>query len=77
MQKAFEKMASYVCENPVRAGLTGDVRSWPYTGCVVPGYPDLHPLNPDYWDKYWRIYAAATKRGLIGKVPPVVAEPAI
>lgn len=67
-QKTFMAMAHYIAENPVRAGLVDAAGRWDFTGCLVPGYPNLHPLENDYWGKFWRMYAAATLRGSIGKL---------
>ena len=74
---AFTAMVRYIAENPVRAELTDDMRAWPYTGCVVPGYPDLHPLKVDFWDKFWRLYSAAVARGRIGRSTFGNDEPAV
>jgi len=41
----------------VRAELIGGKKVWPFTGCVIPGYPKLNPLDDDYWSKFWRIFA--------------------
>jgi putative transposase len=60
---AFAAACAYIVENPVRAKLVEQVRDWPHTGCVVPGYPTLHPLQPDYWDKLWRLYRSRSRRG--------------
>jgi hypothetical protein len=71
---AFAATCHYVAENPVRAVQVASPDLWPFTGCVVPGYPDFNPLAPDFWDKFWRIYNAAVERGGIGKIgspPPV------
>ncbi len=57
-RSAFAAICHYVAANPVRAGLVAQADAWPFTGCVVPGYPDLGPLNPDYWARFWRIYDA-------------------
>lgn len=65
---AFMRTCAYVAENPVRAGLVPSAPAWPFTGCVVPGYPKLHPLADDFWPKFWRIYSAAIERGSIGKI---------
>jgi putative transposase len=68
---AFAATCQYIAENPVRAGLTTDQAPWPYTGCIVPGYFDLNPFQPDFWDKFWRIYHAASERaGLERSVAP-------
>ena len=55
-REAFQKTASYIRNNPTRAGLVDDGEQWSYECCIVPGYPDLHPSEPDFWDKFWRIY---------------------
>jgi hypothetical protein len=31
---------------------------WPFCGAIVPGYPTLHPLQPDFWPKFWKLYLA-------------------
>jgi putative transposase len=30
--------------------------AWPYSGAIVPGYPTLHPLEEDYWERFWKLY---------------------
>jgi len=74
MKEAFLATVHYIAENPVRTGLTDRGLGWPYTGCMVPGYPDLHPRQTDFWSKFWRLYDAAALRGTIGKTP---LEPAV
>lgn len=31
-------------------------REWRFCGAVVPGYPKLHPLEPDFLAKFWKLY---------------------
>jgi hypothetical protein len=31
--------------------------TWPYTGCLLPGYPKLNPSAAGFWPKFWRLYA--------------------
>lgn len=69
-QGAFTATCAYVAANPARAGLTSDARAWPFTGCLVPGYPDLHPLHENFWDLFWRLYNSAANSGRIGKKSP-------
>jgi REP element-mobilizing transposase RayT len=64
---AFAATCAYVAENPVRAGLATKTTEWPFTGCVVPGYPKLHPFLEDFWEKFWRMQTAALSRGHLGK----------
>ena len=52
---AFESLAHYIAQNPVRAGLVTETKNWPHTGAVIPGYPELKLWLPDYWERYWRL----------------------
>ena len=56
-RNAFAKVCHYIAANPVRAELIGEKDVWPFTGCVIPGYPNLNFLDEDYWSKFWRIFA--------------------
>jgi REP element-mobilizing transposase RayT len=56
---AFGKVCFYILDNPVRAGLVSRPEEWRFSGAVVPGYPKLHPLEPDFWEKFWRVYGQA------------------
>jgi hypothetical protein len=56
-RNAFAKVCFYIAANPVRAKLIGEKEIWPFTGCIIPGYPKLNPLDEDYWSKFWRIFA--------------------
>jgi putative transposase len=56
-RNAFVKVCFYIAANPVRAKLNGEKEVWPFTGCIIPGYPKLNPLVDDYWSKFWRIFA--------------------
>jgi len=55
-QGAFETIAHYIFENPVRAGLTTKWTDYAYVGNSIPGYPDLEISRPDYWELFWRIH---------------------
>lgn len=47
----------YVRQNPVRAGLALDWRSWGHAGAAVVGYPNLTPDMEDFWERFWKLYA--------------------
>ncbi len=66
-QVAFENVVEYIARNPERAGLVpvDGFREYPYTGCVIPGAPDLTLWQPDFWDRFWKIYSYARENGLI------------
>ena len=55
-RNAFETIAGYILENPVRSGLAGHFGNWTFLGALVPGYPDLDPRDRDFWDRFWKIY---------------------
>jgi REP element-mobilizing transposase RayT len=56
-RNAFQVVCSYVLNNPVRGGLTENVKSWPYLGAIVPGYPSLDPREARFWEIFWRVHA--------------------
>ncbi|MEK7686695.1 MAG: hypothetical protein AAB466_14865 [Verrucomicrobiota bacterium] len=56
---AFAKVCCYILANPVEAKLVTQPDEWLFSGAVIPGYPTLHPLQPDFWEKFWRLYAQA------------------
>ena len=47
-RNAFAKVCFYIAANPARAKLIGEREIWPFTGCIIPGYPKLNPLDEDY-----------------------------
>jgi hypothetical protein len=69
---AFEQVVEYIARNPERADLVppDKYHEYRYTGCLVPGYPDLSPWQDDYWEKFWRIYLKLQEEGLIRTYPP-------
>lgn len=54
---AFAKVCFYITANPVRAKLVTAADAWPFTGCIVPGFPKLEPTHPEFWSKFWIIYS--------------------
>jgi REP element-mobilizing transposase RayT len=66
-RSAFEDVAAYIVQNPERAGLVpeGGFRNYRYTGCLIPGYPELNVWSDDYWDRFWRVYAHLAANGLM------------
>jgi hypothetical protein len=43
----------------VRAELVKESGTWPFCGAIIPGYPKLHPLEEDFWPKFWKIHICA------------------
>ena len=56
---AFAKVCFYIPANPVAAKLLTRAEEWLFSGAVIPGYPTLHPVKPDFWEKFWRLCAKA------------------
>lgn len=55
-QGALASVCFYILANPVRAKLVETEAEWKFCGAVVPGYPDLYPLQEDYWELFWKLY---------------------
>ena len=64
---AFQTVFEYIARNPERANLVRPdcYQEYPYTGCLVPGYPELIPWSSDYWQRFWRIYAHLQRNGFM------------
>jgi len=58
-RNAFAKTCFYILANPVRAGLIKEREIWPFCGSIVAGYPKLHPLEENFWPKFWKLHLAA------------------
>ncbi|HAC92811.1 MAG TPA: hypothetical protein DCF63_19585 [Planctomycetaceae bacterium] len=65
-ESAFIATCEYIARNPERAGLVGidEYDRYPYTGCLLPGYPELKPFAPDYWTRFNRAFAWLRQNGL-------------
>jgi putative transposase len=65
-RSAFENVVEYIARNPERASLVapGKFHEYRYTGCLMPGYPNLKRWQGNYWDLFWRIYASLRENGL-------------
>jgi len=59
---AVREMAWYIQQNPVRAGLVREAAEWPYLGCMVAGYPTLHPVQEKYWERFWKVRSTMIQR---------------
>ena len=69
---AFARVCFYVLANPGRAKLVAEGGDWPFSGVVVPGYPTLHPMQEDFWEKFWKLYVAEREsESSAPSVPPM------
>lgn len=64
---AFESVVEYIARNPERANLVPEdrFRDYKYTGCLVPGYPDITPWQGNYWELFWRVYSRLRSQGMM------------
>lgn len=64
---ALQSIVEYIVRNPERKQLVplDGFRDYAYTGCLVPGYPDLKPFQPDFWNLFDRVYSKLRHQGLV------------
>lgn len=63
---AIVATCEYLARNPERAELVGvdEYASYPYSGCLVPGYPEFKPFAPDFWTRFDRTVSYLRKNGV-------------
>ncbi len=59
-------LVDYIARNPERKQLVGtdQFKRYPFTDCLVPGYPELKIWQSDFWERFWRCYSFLRKYGL-------------
>ena len=69
LEESFGSLVEYIARNPERKQLVpvDGYRDYPYTGCLVPGYPELTLWQSDYWTRFWRTYSYLRQNGLLRK----------
>jgi putative transposase len=65
-EDAFVAIVEYIARNPERKQLVGvdEYRNYPYTSCLMPGYPELTLWAPDFWERFWRTCSFLRTHGL-------------
>jgi putative transposase len=65
-QSAFQDLVEYIARNPERAGLVpaNGYEQYKFTGCLVPGYPDLNLWQEGFWDLFDRICSRLRNGGI-------------
>ena len=55
-QTELESLVNYLARNPERAKLVpvDGFATYQYTGCLIPGYPELRLFESDSWPRMWR-----------------------
>ena len=64
-EDALMATCEYVARNPERAGLVAvdGYAEYPYSGCLVPGYPEMKPFASDFWTRFNRSVSYLRKNG--------------
>lgn len=62
----FHNVCEYIARNPERAQLTriDGYAEYGFSGCIVPGYPQLRPFEADFWDEFARVISYLKREGL-------------
>ena len=65
LPEAFAAVVEYIARNPERAGIVGadKFREYSFTGCLLPGYPEVTLWQPDFWDCFDRITTSLRQQG--------------
>ena len=63
--RAFATIVEYIARNPERAGLVkrDEYHRYPFTDCLLPGYPEVKFKHADFWDRFDRIVSSLRKQG--------------
>jgi len=66
LESSLTNLVEYIARNPERKQLVpcNEYKHYKYTGCLVPGYPEMNLWQTDYWMRFWRIYLFLSKNGL-------------
>ena len=67
LEEGCRALVDYIARNPERAELVAEdeFASYPYTSCLVPGYPELKSFDSDFWTRFWRAYSFLKKNGML------------
>lgn len=66
LEDSFTDLVEYIARNPERAGLVAQdgFKTYKYSGCLVPGYPELSNWQDDFWPRFWRALSFSRNNGL-------------
>ena len=66
-ESSLRASCNYIARNPERAGLVqlDGYAEYAFTGCLVPGYPELRPFDSDFWNRFDRIVSFLREDGLL------------
>ena len=65
-ETSFRQLVEYIAKNPERAGLInpGGYRNYEFLDCLIPGYPEVHFGQDDFWLRLDRTISFLRHRGL-------------
>lgn len=65
-EDSIQNLVEYIARNPERKQLVpiDHFREYKFTGCLIPGYPEITLWQPDFWNSFWQTYAYLRKNGL-------------
>ncbi len=63
----LQGIGEYIARNPERSNLVpaDGYASYKYTGCLLPGYPELRLFESDSWTRIWRALAYLKKTSVL------------
>ena len=66
----LQTIVEYIARNPERNGLVAadQFASYGYSGCLLPGYPELRLFEPDSWTRVWRALAYLKKTAVFTRL---------
>jgi putative transposase len=69
--EGFREICEYIARNPERARLIApdQFASYPFSGCIVPGYPELKRFSPDFENRFATILSYLKQNGLFRLAP--------
>ena len=64
--EAFHDVFEYVVRNPERTGLVpvDGYSRYKFSGCLVPGYPQLRPFDDSFWNEFNRVISYLRANGM-------------
>ena len=69
---AFAATCLYILNNLLKDELIENAAEWNFKGAIVPGYPNMNPLDDGYWERFWKVYFKLLEPGLESRtLPPI------
>jgi len=74
-RRAIEEVAEYIARNPERKNLVGidAFAKYPYTGCLLPGAPQLKLFQSQGWSEVWTTMSFLRRTEVFRKPDPKYA----